>query len=220
MSAEDCNPNKSLRTTIKVFLRTAEKKREASRPKQPVATTPVEAPQPVADPDESSTSVAQPSQDTNGAAHEQDGGPPATDTSMPESLGQTEQVGSNLVLSLFAGRRLTFRKTGALNSGESTKRGEPGDPTTDALVKAGDDETHDANDDEDPTGNETEEVDGQAENDQEGYGSEAMMSGGMPNMMFSGSGDMNQMQMMMAMQNGMGPNSFGNFPMMGECFLA
>lgn len=27
LSAEDCNPNKSLRTTIKVFLRTAEKKR-------------------------------------------------------------------------------------------------------------------------------------------------------------------------------------------------
>jgi hypothetical protein len=32
---------------------------------------------------------------------------------------------------------------------------------------------------------------------------------------FSGSGDFNQMQMMMAMQNGMAPNSFGGFPMMG-----
>lgn len=30
-------------------------------------------------------------------------------------------------------------------------------------------------------------------------------------------GDMSQMQMMMAMQNGMGPNAFGNFPMMGMC---
>jgi hypothetical protein len=28
-------------------------------------------------------------------------------------------------------------------------------------------------------------------------------------------GDVNQMQMMMAMQNGMPPNTFGNFPMMG-----
>lgn len=28
-------------------------------------------------------------------------------------------------------------------------------------------------------------------------------------------GDMNQMQLMMAMQNGMAPNAFGNFPMMG-----
>lgn len=31
-----------------------------------------------------------------------------------------------------------------------------------------------------------------------------------------GNGDFNQMQMMMAMQNGMGPNNFGGFPMMGE----
>jgi hypothetical protein len=29
-----------------------------------------------------------------------------------------------------------------------------------------------------------------------------------------GSGDYNQMQMMMAMQNGMNPNAFGGFPMM------
>lgn len=34
-------------------------------------------------------------------------------------------------------------------------------------------------------------------------------------MMFPG-GDFNQMQMMMAMQNGMGSNSFGGFPMMGK----
>jgi len=54
VSAEDCKPNKSLRTTIKVFLRTEEKKREAIRLKElknsPPATpvdnvpTPVEAP--------------------------------------------------------------------------------------------------------------------------------------------------------------------------------
>ncbi len=31
MAAADCKPNKSLRTTIKVFLRTEEKKREALR---------------------------------------------------------------------------------------------------------------------------------------------------------------------------------------------
>lgn len=29
------------------------------------------------------------------------------------------------------------------------------------------------------------------------------------------SGDFNQMQLMMAMQNGMSPGGFGNFPMMG-----
>ena len=49
MSAEDCNPNKSLRTTIKVFLRTAEKKREALKAKEAKESeppTPVEAPKP------------------------------------------------------------------------------------------------------------------------------------------------------------------------------
>lgn len=57
VSAEDCKPNKSIRTTIKVFLRTEEKKREALRLKEvknafPVITpveiipTPIEAPTP------------------------------------------------------------------------------------------------------------------------------------------------------------------------------
>lgn len=39
------------------------------------------------------------------------------------------------------------------------------------------------------------------------------MNGAFPNMNFGG--DFNQMQMMMAMQNGMAPN-FGAFPMMGK----
>jgi hypothetical protein len=49
LSAEDCNPNKSLRTTIKVFLRTAEKKREAQRAKEAkdsAPPTPVEPARP------------------------------------------------------------------------------------------------------------------------------------------------------------------------------
>ncbi len=40
MAAEDCKPNKSLRTTIKVFLRTEEKKREALRLKEGKNTPP------------------------------------------------------------------------------------------------------------------------------------------------------------------------------------
>lgn len=40
VSAEDCKPNKSLRTTIKVFLRTEERKREALRLKETKATPP------------------------------------------------------------------------------------------------------------------------------------------------------------------------------------
>ena len=44
VSATDCKPNKSLRTTIKVFLRTEEKKRESARTKETqdsVPATPV-----------------------------------------------------------------------------------------------------------------------------------------------------------------------------------
>lgn len=40
VAAEDCKPNKSLRTTIKVFLRTEEKKREAFRLKEEKNTPP------------------------------------------------------------------------------------------------------------------------------------------------------------------------------------
>ena len=43
MAAEDCKPNKSLRTTIKVFLRTEEKKREALRLKD-LKNTPPDTP--------------------------------------------------------------------------------------------------------------------------------------------------------------------------------
>jgi hypothetical protein len=42
--------------------------------------------------------------------------------------------------------------------------------------------------------------------------------GGFPNMGMMGQGaDFNQMQMMMAMQNGMMPNAFGGFPMGKLC---
>ena len=55
VASEDCKPHKSLRTTIKVFLRTEEKKREALRlkeakdtpPATPVEPEPVAAPTPV-----------------------------------------------------------------------------------------------------------------------------------------------------------------------------
>lgn len=50
VAAEDCKPNKSLRTTIRVFLRTEEKKREALRVKDQKDTppaTPLEVETPV-----------------------------------------------------------------------------------------------------------------------------------------------------------------------------
>ena len=47
-----------------------------------------------------------------------------------------------------------------------------------------------------------------------GFGFDGNVAAGFPGGMGFG-GDMSQMQMIMAMQNGMAPNAFGNFPMMG-----
>ncbi len=64
VAAEDCKPNKSLRTTVKVFLRTAEKKREASRLKEekstPPATPVVAEPAPAEVPAQVEKPVAEP----------------------------------------------------------------------------------------------------------------------------------------------------------------
>jgi hypothetical protein len=46
-----------------------------------------------------------------------------------------------------------------------------------------------------------------------GFGFDPSATSAYPNMPFGG--DFSQMQMMMAMQNGMNPAAFGNFPMMG-----
>jgi len=51
-----------------------------------------------------------------------------------------------------------------------------------------------------------------------GFGFDPSAAGGFPGMGFGG--DMNQMQMMMAMQNGMGAGNFGNFPMIGKLTLS
>lgn len=54
-----------------------------------------------------------------------------------------------------------------------------------------------------------------------GFGFDFSTAGGFPAMGFAG-GDMNQMQqmqMMMAMQNGMAPTAFNSFPMMGMSIL-
>lgn len=74
----------------------------------------------------------------------------------------------------------------------------------DKLAQAGD-----SNDNEDA------EQDGQPGADFSTDNGSDATQGGFPNMNF-GNGDFNQMQMMMAMQNGMGPNGFGGFPMMGK----
>jgi hypothetical protein len=76
---------------------------------------------------------------------------------------------------------------------------------------------------EDATGGDVEEGDAMAEAGADQSEQPGMNSGFDPmnnnfNMNF-GNGDMTQMQMMMAMQNGMNPAAFGSFPMMGSFLL-
>lgn len=86
LSAADCSPNKSLRTTIRVFLRTAEKKREASRTKESNDTTPitpVDAPKPslpdVSAPAAETAETAEKTADTSGDVPIEDAAPQSAD---------------------------------------------------------------------------------------------------------------------------------------------
>ncbi|CAM1502922.1 Fc.00g076980.m01.CDS01 [Cosmosporella sp. VM-42] len=197
LSAEDCNPNKSLRTTIRVFLRTAEKKRETSRLKEEKESeppTPIEAPKPslpVAEPStaetpvqEAASGVSQPGETVSATNDER-----ATDAPQPaDQEAITEDVA----------------KSQHADSGDA-----PVEPTEGVDGEQAADES-----------NEQALVEQEQDGDQVGEGQEnydpEAMNGQFPNMNFNGSGDFNQMQMMMAMQqNGMAPNTFGNFPMMG-----
>jgi hypothetical protein len=95
LSADDCKPHKALRTTIKVFLRTEEKKRESNRPKDtaPTPITPV-GPSPI-----SATAPAIPEQvsavEGTEAVEEQQG--PATeqvaDAEAPAEQQEGKEVG-------------------------------------------------------------------------------------------------------------------------------
>lgn len=79
-----------------------------------------------------------------------------------------------------------------------------------AVVKNDNDQPTESNEtDVVELGDEANDGENQEEQDQDGT------NGGFQNSNFQGQGDLNQMQMMMAMQNGMAPNSFGGFPMMG-----
>ncbi|KAL6414761.1 hypothetical protein AUP68_01293 [Ilyonectria robusta] len=197
LSAEDCNPNKSLRTTIRVFLRTAEKKREASRPKETKDSAP---PTPVEAPKQSLPAVEPPV-----------AGPPAE-----------ENHGADGQLAETVSAPKETRETGSLQPADDDINGQ--DTTIPQPDGVGEPKAAPADEGEGEPGAEdsneqalVEKDDGgdQAGDDEENYDSEAM-NGGFPNPNFSGSGDMNQMQMMMAMQNGMTPNGFGGFPMMSK----
>ena len=93
VAAEDCKPNKALRTTIKVFLRTEEKKREALRSKEgknshpptPIdaAATPVEAPMVVDTVESNAESTPAPATDQVGEVPENAAEAPQQDVPQP-----------------------------------------------------------------------------------------------------------------------------------------
>ncbi|KAI8959791.1 hypothetical protein F5Y11DRAFT_350185 [Daldinia sp. FL1419] len=205
VSASDCTIYKSLRTTIRVFLKTEEKKRETARPK------------------------------TNGSAPPT----PAQDTPTPtQTRAPTEPPPTNNGIDGQAG--VEPKNTAPVSaSGAVDSEGPPAvEPKSDVDAQPKEDEPSNELAQEQPVrGDETEAVvphdqegqDGAAIEDtqegeqggddkdqlaQSGMGSSFESMNGGFNMNF-GNGDMNQMQMMMAMQNGMNPAAFGSFPMMG-----
>jgi hypothetical protein len=96
VAAEDCKPNKSLRTTIKVFLRTEEKKREALRLKETKNSAPATPLEVTATPVEASTPAEATEPNVAGAA-ETKSEPSSAPTGdqveePPANVGATEQA--------------------------------------------------------------------------------------------------------------------------------
>ncbi|KAI1268245.1 hypothetical protein F5Y18DRAFT_374390 [Xylariaceae sp. FL1019] len=214
VSAGDCTVYKSLRTTIKVFLKTEEKKREAARPKAngsapttPLQSTPTPASTQVQiqlqsqPPEASAITISAP--DVAGPEHVANGSgeplnPAVENTNGPNSEEQAlaaDSIKPETTAKLVEHQDQDVQTEGARDS------------ETQALPT---DETPGDDGDKDDTAAEA----GTSQSDQAGmsFGFDSMNNNFNMNM---GNGDMNQMQMMMAMQNGMNPAAFGTFPMMG-----
>ncbi|KAI8634578.1 hypothetical protein F5Y19DRAFT_117546 [Xylariaceae sp. FL1651] len=207
VSGADCTIYKSLRTTIRVFLKTEEKKREAARPKTngSTPTTSVQAtPTPTPTQVEATT------------------GPPVTETSVPDRTN-SEHLPADAVAAVVDSSVDTKKKMASdepvdsrLDAVETNghppdeqhvenKEAKESDPQDQVTVEATGEDVH--------KGDTVVEV-GADQSEQAGmnFGFDPLNNNF--NMNF-GNGDMNQMQMMMAMQNGMNPAAFGSFPMMG-----
>jgi hypothetical protein len=207
LSAEDCNPNKALRTTIKVFLRTAEKKREVTHAKESAPPTPVEATKSAQLPAADESSAVQhatsgdvtrgdPSQAVSANAD-------ADADAAHDTAARADQDSTNEIV------LATQKDEGAESSSHNN---EAGGDAAEGLEGAREGPERD-----DAADQDIEEVDASTQ-DQEKDGADGI-NNGYSNMNFAGasgggSGDFNQMQMMMAMQNGMGNGAFGGFPMM------
>ncbi|KAH6669049.1 hypothetical protein B0J14DRAFT_547380 [Halenospora varia] len=198
VSAEDCKPNKSLRTTIKVFLRTEEKKREALRIKEakisPPATPLEPEPKPVEVPAPSETPVVEAVQETP-VPEVKNEETPAVE--IPQEIPADHAEAENTE----AQQDIPQQSIEEIEPGQESTEDGDANKAEGATTEDGDKEATEG----DKTA---------ADATQAGFGNfNPTAAGGFPAMGFGG--DMNQMQMMMAMQNGIGAGGFGNFPMMG-----
>ncbi|KAI1490045.1 hypothetical protein F5X96DRAFT_638098 [Biscogniauxia mediterranea] len=210
VSGDDCTVYKSLRTTIRVFLKTEEKKREASRPKTN-SSTPSTPAQTTTATIQSQASTEPPPEEEPVASVHNDAKPLPADRA-PSTAPAVSDVEADTSVATEV----------AAASAAPEHEISTGDQSRDQQVVASE-ETQvtvpDGQENEDGTGSgETkEDVEGEGLGDQPGqsgtnFGFDPMNANF--NMNFP-NGDMNQMQMMMAMQNGMNPAAFGAFPMMG-----
>lgn len=233
LSPDDCKPHKALRTTIKVFLRTAATKRAKDTP--PV--TPVEAtPAAPSLPAPSLPALFLPALDSAepaaaGDAAPAEEAPKSTVETRTADLVKTEANGdanadgqepdhADAEKSVQPDEhpvRLSLSATSQENLILTRQKDQP--EASGELVKV---------DTADQPGEETEAVVVAAKEEAEGAETPAnpafpaaagfnAMNPAFQGMNFAGGFD--QMQMMMAMQNGMAPGGFGNYNMMGESSL-
>ncbi|KAK3682735.1 hypothetical protein B0T22DRAFT_471843 [Podospora appendiculata] len=208
LSADDCKPHKSLRTTIRVFLRTEEKKRETNRPKDASPITPVEStPLPIAAPakTEQSGTIQLPIQTlSTGKQHSIE--PPAGEAPGTEGQESNEQVKSQGADTL----ELDGSRPDQTSQDVTDESGEASNATALVPVPADGEVVESIENvrEEDVVGDEKQLNPGFA-----GPVGFENMAAQFPGMNF-GAGGLDQMQMMMAMQNGMAPNGLANFSMM------
>ncbi|CAJ2509945.1 Uu.00g058450.m01.CDS01 [Anthostomella pinea] len=210
VSGADCTVYKSLRITIRVFLKTEEKKREAARPKttSSVPPTPVEAtPTPIQTQGPTVPPAAEPVTAVDNEPESASTEPAPTEPAVPIAVpGDDKAATSENVVN-----GLPEQGSPVTNTSDEPKI-EPVE--TDRQVSEVQTNGGAAGVEPSNEGAENADVVGQSEQAGTHFGLNAM--NGNYNMSFGG-GDMSQMQMMMAaMQNGMNPAAFGAFnPMMG-----
>ncbi|KAL8388555.1 hypothetical protein RB595_009053 [Gaeumannomyces hyphopodioides] len=206
LSADDCKPNKALRTTIKLFVRTEEKKREAPRSKDAQESAP---PTPI-DPKPDSQRPAAPAPSAGGINGDGRAQFSNSETATPQAGAPfaKEESQTDANDSVDAPERNDADSETRPTAGQDTQAAEPEKDDEEASKE--DAKGEDAQ----PSKQSAEDGEGTTQMSSNLNPSFGLGNGGFSNMNFGGA-DMNQMQMMMAMQNGMMPSGFGGFSMMG-----